>query len=125
MLEVENAEKCSSSIKDVKKINSDLDKDLNVSKFKLLKLNENEKLDFKDPGTWPKKIINSHRNYIVKMRVNYSEKLDFTRSERDGSICQCFLVFKNFVNGNQCRLNLNYLLKIKKCIILYTMQIVF
>jgi len=49
-----------------------------------LRLSENETLDFKDCGTWPEKIIDSQRTYIVRMRMNYIEKLDLTRSEREG-----------------------------------------
>jgi len=68
-----------------------------------LKLSENETLDFKDCGTWPEKIIDSQRTYIVKMRMNYIEKLDLTRSEREGRSVNVSWFFKNLVNGNQCR----------------------
>ncbi|KAL4126085.1 hypothetical protein QTP88_010314 [Uroleucon formosanum] len=72
---------------------------LNVSEV----MNENIILDFKDPGTWPEKITNSQRTHIVKMRINYSEKLDLTRSERDGRSINVSWFFKNLVNGNRCR----------------------
>jgi hypothetical protein len=54
-----------------------------------LKLSENETLDFKNCDTWPETIIDSQRTHIVRMRMNYIEKLDLTRSERE-----CFLVFQ-------------------------------
>ena len=60
-------------------------------------------MDFKDPGTWPEKIINSQRTHIVKMRINYCEKLDFNRSEREGRSLNVPWFFKNLVNGNRCR----------------------
>lgn len=80
----ESTEKCSLFGMDVEEMNFYRDNDLGVADFTLLRLNEDEVLDFKDPGTWPEKILDSQRTHIVKMRKNYNEELDFTRSERDG-----------------------------------------
>ncbi|XP_025413811.1 uncharacterized protein LOC112685953 [Sipha flava] len=100
--EDENTEKCSSGVI-VEEINSDHEKDqnLNVSEFMSLKLSENETLDFKDCGTWSEKIIDSQRTHIVRMRMNYIEKLKLTRSEREGRSVNVSGFFKNLVNGNQ------------------------
>lgn len=78
----------------------------------VLPKNENEILDFKDPGVRGlQKKINSQRKYIVKTRMNYSEKFDLTRSEREGRSRNDSWVFKNqlgLVTRNQQ----------KKCIVL-------
>ncbi|XP_025404977.1 zinc finger MYM-type protein 5-like [Sipha flava] len=102
--EDEDTEKCSSGVI-VEEINSDHEKDqnLNMSEFMSLKLSENETLDFKDCGTWPEKIIDSQRTHIVRMRMNYIEKLNLTRSEREGRSVNVSWFFKNLINGNQCR----------------------
>jgi len=48
-----------------------------------------------------KKIINSQRTHIVKMRMNYIEKLNPTRSEKEGRSVNVSWFFKNLVNRNQ------------------------
>ncbi|KAL4154154.1 hypothetical protein QTP88_001987 [Uroleucon formosanum] len=60
-------------------------------------------LDYKDPSSWPNLLLDSHRSYIIKLRLNHNENLKFINSEREGRSVTPNWFIKKLTNEQSCR----------------------